>query len=408
MRQRVFIGALLFSSLFGIGCNRSTVSAPSSEHGAQNQAGNQADKGELVLPVAEQTTVGIQTETVGLSEAPEILRLSGRIALADDRNWHVGVRTEGLVAAVYAGLGDHVKKGQVLARYHAAQVRDLRAQYRRATANLHKAQAAAALAQRNYDRMQPLLTLKAASVQQVEQARQDTVSAQAEVLSAQSDVDRAHALLEHELHVPADSPSGGDDEIGDQVPILAPATGYVIEKKVTPGKSVTPSGGDAFVIGDLAQVWMLASVRAEHLGQLRVGQSATVMVPGMSGRRFSGKITNLGQEFDPTTRVMQARVVLSNPANLLRPEMLANSEVSIGSGKRIMLVAPEVVQQINGQDAVFVRIAPDRFAVRAVRIGETVNGKIPVLEGLKPGEQIVVRGSFILKSQLLRASMEGE
>src|SRR5439155_14013066 len=139
MRQRVFIGALLFSSLFGIGCNRSTVSAPSSEHGAQNQAGNQADKGELVLPVAEQTTVGIQTETVGLSEAPEILRLSGRIALADDRNWHVGVRTEGLVAAVYAGLGDHVKKGQVLARYHAAQVRDLRAQYRRATANLHKA-----------------------------------------------------------------------------------------------------------------------------------------------------------------------------------------------------------------------------------------------------------------------------
>src|SRR5439155_16938584 len=130
--------------------------------------------------------------------------------------------------------------------------------------------------------------------------------------------------------------------------------------------------------------------------------------PGMSGRRFSGKITNLGQEFDPTTRVMQARVVLSNPANLLRPEMLANSEVSIGSGKRIMLVAPEVVQQINGQDVVFVRITPDRFAVRAVRIGETVNGKIPVLEGLKPGEQIVVRGSFILKSQLLRASVEGE
>ena len=88
--------------------------------------------------------------------------------------------------------------------------------------------------------------------------------------------------------------------------------------------------------------------------------------------------------------------------------MLANAEVSTGSGKPTILVASDAVQQINGQDAVFVRTASDRFAVRAVHIGETLNGKTPVFEGLKPGEQIVVRGSFILKSQLLRSSMESE
>jgi len=256
--------------------------------------------------------------------------------------------------------------------------------------------------------MQTLLSLKAASVMQVEQARQDVVSAQAEVQGAQSDVDRARDLLEHNLHVAVDSPSGNHDEAADQVPILAPATGYVIEKQVTPGKSVTPSGGDAFVIGDLAQVWMLASVRPEHLGDLRVGQPATVTLSGVPGQRFSGRITNLGQEFDPTTRVMQARILLNNPQKLLRPEMLANAEISTGSRKPTILVVSDAIQQINGQDAVFVRTAADRFAVRAVRIGETVNGKTPVFEGLQPGEQIVVRGSFILKSQLLRASMEGE
>lgn len=408
MRQRFFITALLFSSLFGTACNRGTASAPPSEHAAQNQSGNHVNKDEIVLPAAEQATAMIQTETVALSEAPDVLRVTGRITLADDRNWHVGVRTEGSVAAVYAGLGDHVKKGQVLARYHADQVHELRAQYRSATANLHKAQAGAALAQRNYDRMQTLLSLKAASVMQVEQARQDTASAQAEVQSAQSDVDRARGLLEHDLHVAAEPPPGNYDETADQVPILAPATGYVIEKKVTPGKSVSPSEGDAFVIGDLAQVWMLASVRPEHLGKLRVGQSATVTFPGMSGQHFSGKVTYLGQEFDPTIRAMQARIVLDNRGNLLRPEMLANAEISTGSRKPTILVASDAVQRINGQDAVFVRTAADRFAVRAVRIGETVNGKTPVFEGLKSGEQIVVRGSFILKSQLLRASMEGE
>jgi len=360
------------------------------------------------MHASEQATAKIQTEAVVLSEAPDVLRLTGRITLADDRNWHVGVRTEGAVAEVYAGLGDHVKKGQVLARYHADQVHDLRAQYRSATANLNKAKAGAALAQRNYERMQTLLGLKAASAQQVEQAKQDLVSAEAEVQSAQSDVDRARDLLEHDLHVRADAPSGNRDEIGDEVPILAPATGYVIEKRVTPGKSVSPSEGDAFVIGDLAQVWMLVSVRPEHLSELRVGQAATVTLPGMSGQRFSGKIMYLGQEFDATTRAMQARIVLDNRGNLLRPEMLANAEISTGSRKPTILVVSDAVQQINGQDAVFVRTAADRFVVRAVRIGETVNGKTPVLEGLKPGEQIVVRGSFILKSQLLRASMEGE
>jgi cobalt-zinc-cadmium efflux system membrane fusion protein len=408
MRRRFFISAVLFSSLFGAACNRGIASVSSSEHTAQNPAVKHSNRDEIVLPAAEQATAGIQTETVALSEAPDVLRVSGRIALADDRNWHVGVRTEGLVAAVYAGLGDHVKKGQVLARYHADQVHELRAQYRSAMANLNRVQAGAALAQRNCDRLQTLLSLKAASVQQVEQARQDLVSAQAEVQSAQSDVERAHSLLEDDLHVAAEPPAGNHNEAADDVPILAPATGYVIEKKVTPGKSVTPSRGDAFVIGDLTQVWMLASVRPEHLGELRVAQLATVTLSGIPGQRFSGKITNLAQEFDPITRVMQARIVLNNPGNLLRPEMLANAEISSGSRKPTILVVSEAVQQINGQDAVFVRTSADGFAVRAVRIGETVDGKTPVLEGLKSGEQVVVRGSFILKSQLLRASMERE
>lgn len=408
MRRQFFISAVLFSSLYGAACNRGVASASSSEHTAQNPADKQANAGEIALPAAEQVTAGIQTETVAITEAPNVLRVSGRIALADDRNWHVGVRAEGMVAAVYAGLGDHVKKGQVLARYHADQVHDLRAQYRSAGANLNRAQSGAALAQRNYERMQTLLSLKAASVQQAEQSRQDLVSAQAEVQSAQSDVDRASGLLQHDLHVAADPPAGDHDETSDDVPIISPATGYVIEKKVNPGKSVTPSGGDAFVIGDLTQVWMLASIRPEHLGELRVGQPATVTLSGVPGQRFSGKITNLGQEFDATTRAMQVRIVLNNPGNLLRPEMLANAEISTGSRKPTILVASEAVQQINGQDAVFVRRSADGFAVRAVRIGETVDGKTPVFEGLKPGEQVVVRRSFILKSQLLRSSMEGE
>jgi len=76
--------------------------------------------------------------------------------------------------------------------------------------------------------------------------------------------------------------------------------------------------------------------------------------------------------------------------------------------KRILLVPSEAIQQIDGQDIVFVRTAADRFTVRPVRTGETAGGQTPILDGLQPGEQVVVRGSFVLKSHLLKSTMESE
>jgi cobalt-zinc-cadmium efflux system membrane fusion protein len=74
----------------------------------------------------------------------------------------------------------------------------------------------------------------------------------------------------------------------------------------------------------------------------------------------------------------------------------------------MLLVPSDAVQQINGQDSVFVKTAPDRFVVHAVRTGDAQDGKVPILEGLRPGDPVVVNGSFVLKSQLLRSTLESE
>jgi RND family efflux transporter MFP subunit len=233
------------------------------------------------------------------------------------------------------------------------------------------------------------------------------LNAQTTLHDGQIAVDRDRIHLEDNLGVPADLPPGGHDENADLIPIVAPGSGYILDKKVTPGTTVQPST-DTFVIGELSQVWMLASVRQENLADLRVGQPATVTLPGEPGERFPGKITNLGQELDKTTRVMKVRIVLNNPGMKLKPEMLANAEIPVGKQKPMLVVPSDAIQQINGQDVIFVRTAADRFAIRPVRVGETAGGRTPVFEGLEPGEQIVVQGSFVLKSQLLRSSMERE
>jgi membrane fusion protein, heavy metal efflux system len=400
--MKYLVAVLIVSFAFLQACGRREATAESASQSTP-AAEAKATKNEVVIPPDQQAAAMIETQTAALSSEPDLLRVKGHIAIDDNRTWRLGVRTQGSVTKVYAGLGDHVTKGQILARYHADEVRDSRAMFRVAESERDRAMAAAAQAQRNLDRAKRLLELKAGSIQQVEQAQQDLATAQAAVRKADIEVDRTRDLLEDDLKVPAAPAANRLDETEDEVPILSPADGFILEKNVTPGRTVEPDSV-TFVIGDLSRVWMLASVRQEDLAKLRVGQSAYVTV-GQSPR-LRGKVANLGQQFDPATRVMQVRIEIGNPNGALRPEMLADAEIPVGGAKAVLLIGSDAVQQVNGQDVVFVRTAPDRFAVRPVIAGETSGGKTTIMQGIQAGESIVVHGSFILKSQLLKASLE--
>ena len=401
MNKRVF-ALSIFAAFLIAACDKLKNSAPPPAHQADEA---KTAKTEIILSPTEQATASLEIKPVDVSRQSDLLRANGKIALADEKTWRLGVRTDGIVIEVYAGPGDFVKKGQVLARFHADEVRETRAQYRAAVSELDRAKTVAAQAVRNRDRAQRLLELRAGSVQQVEQTQEDLATAQAAIRKAQIEIDRTTDELEDDLKVPVEPRA--DDPLADDVPIIAPESGYVIAKNVTPGKTIDRVM-DTFVLGDLSTVWMLASVRQQDLATLRLGQSVTVTLPGDPSFQSRGRIANLGQQFDPETRMMQVRIELNNPNNRLRPEMLAIAEIPVGAAKQGVTVPSDAVQEVNGQDVVFVKTAPDRFAVRAVRVGETSGGHTPVLEGLNPGDQVAVHGSFILKSKLLKSTLESE
>jgi cobalt-zinc-cadmium efflux system membrane fusion protein len=292
MRAQIRISHVLLACLLLSACNKPQAASESpSAKPARNVD-------EIVLSPEQQSAAAIGTQPAVMSREPDVLRVRGRITLADDRTWRVGVRTVGVVAAVNVGPGDYVRKGQVLALYHADELREARAQYRDALAELERAVSAAAQAQRNLDRAQRLLELKAGSVQQVEMARQDMTASQVAIRKAQTEVNRVHDLLEDDLRVSAEPPANGEGLPVDQVPIFAPGEGYVMEKNVNPGSTVDLSSV-AFVIGDMAKVWMLASVRQEDLGKIRAGQPAVVTLSGQEDLRFPGTITNPGEREGP-------------------------------------------------------------------------------------------------------------
>src|SRR5207244_4327941 len=130
-RIQLFL-CLLLTCLLMAACNNRKSSAGSPA------AKEDKLKEEVVLSPDQQSAAAIETQTAVSSYEPDQLRVKGRITLADDHTWRVGVRTVGLVVAVHAGLGDYVRKGQVLARYHADEVRDSRAQYRAALSELER------------------------------------------------------------------------------------------------------------------------------------------------------------------------------------------------------------------------------------------------------------------------------
>ena len=153
---------------------------------------------------------------------------------------------------------------------------------------------------------------------------------------------------------------------------------------------------------------MIASVNEMNIRKLRVGQTAIVRTNAFPGDSFNGKVTNLSPELDPVTRVMRARIELQNASLKLRPEMLATAQIAVGPLRSVLLVPVDAIQQINDSDVVFLRTAEDRFELRPVHSGETFNGRVALLEGVKPGDAIVTHGSFLLKSQLLKSSIEGQ
>jgi cobalt-zinc-cadmium efflux system membrane fusion protein len=149
---------------------------------------------------------------------------------------------------------------------------------------------------------------------------------------------------------------------------------------------------------------MLASVDAATLSRLHPGQTATVTLPDVPEANYTGKITNMGQEFDPVTRLMQVRIEIRNPDNRLRPEMLASAEFTTGNGIPTVLVPQEAIQQVNGEDVTLFAWLRTGSECR-VQLGENIRGKVRILQGLKPGEQVITHGSFIAKSQLLKSSI---
>jgi len=402
--------AILFVIAYALlctGCSKSVTGPPARSE--EKPAPEAAAGREIVLNERMLREANIAVEQVRVRSVPQTVRASGRITANELRTWRVGAITDGRVVRVYVNPGDVVKQGDVLARMHSHDIHESRAAYRKAVADLTRLKSAEEYALKVRDRMRRLYALKAASLEQVEHAEVELKNAQSATRQGEVEVERARQHLVEYLQIPADRehPHVDQDEDHsdeDLIPIKAPAAGVVLARNVTPGAVISPSS-DLFIVTDLTQLWMIAAVNEEHLPKLRAGQTAEVFVQAYPNHPFIGKLTKIGEELDATTRTVKARIEIPNEHGLLKPEMYATAEIHTGGSQPALFIPQSASQEVNGQTSVFVRKGGDKFEVRPIAIGRTMEGLLEVTAGLREGEFVVTRGGFVVKSQLFKSNL---
>jgi len=325
------------------------------------------------------------------------VRLTGEVRFDEKRVVHISPRVEGVARRVFVTTGDSVKAGAALVEMDSLSLGRLRSSYLQARAHLE-------LARKDHEREKRLYKEQISSAK--EKLSTETALQQAQIsLRAARDQLRLIGVAGQALRR-IDSAAAGR---GGRMTLRAPRAGRIVAKHVVPGERLTPAK-EVLTIADLSVVWVLANVYERDLARLLEAKAAgrleaAVKVTAFPGRSFSGKVDYIGATMEETTRTVKVRVVVPNDKTLLRPGMFAEVNVALKQAGEALFAPTEAVTSDGADRFVFVKIGPQRFLRRDVRTGDKFGGRVEILKGLKAGEEIVVRGVFLLKSDILREKM---
>jgi RND family efflux transporter MFP subunit len=188
--------------------------------------------------------------------------------------------------------------------------------------------------------------------------------------------------------------------------LRAPRSGEIVEKNVIEGQAVQ-AGMNLFQIADRKMLWADLAIFEHDASVLRVGMSASITVDALPDRTFYGRVTFVHPELDEKTRTLTARLEMSNSRGELRPGMYASANL-IPTAHRAVVVPLTAVLPTGTKDLVFVNQGDGRFVPREVRVGLRGDSLVEIVQGLKPGEEIVASATFLLDSESnLAAAIQG-
>lgn len=388
MRTIRSVGLAVVAALASFAC-----SGDGAEHGrattAQGLAGTDRpgvarDTGENRVTLSEEAyqTAGIQVEVVGQEGSADEMQVPGHVEFDRSRVALISPRTSGRIERMAVVEGDRVQAGAPAAFLLSPAFLTAQAEFQRA-------------------------------VQRAERLTDTPDSGGARAL-AEAARRRLRLLGVADAEI-ARLEAGG--EPADLLVLPAPFGGSIVEVQGVAGASVEP-GTPIATIADLSVVTVLAEVPEGALPAVRRGQPASVNVAALPGAPVQGRVERIRDEIDPATRTVKVVIRVPNPDRALKAGMFATVRLQLGATEIAShraagtedLTIPESAVVTEGEARyVFVQTGSRTFERRTIEVtsgvaGAATPGRVVVRRGIAAGERVVVRGAFVLKSELGKAS----
>lgn len=396
LTKRRVISSVVLLALAGAGAYGFLYASPKEKKHSEVSSQSRRNAQNFTPTSSEWATLTIQPVQAKTFRAEYVTE--GKVAVDEDRSTPVFSPYAGRVTKLLAKPGEMLKQGQPLFTIEAADTVQAQNDFIAAMAAQNKAKSAVDLADIQFKRAKDLYEGHAIPLKDYQQAEATQVQAQNDVRSSGTALEAARNKLRI-LGFTDETIKAFQDKgaINPEVTIYSPISGTVVQRKIGPGQYVNSGASDpVFVVGDLSTVWLTAFVRESDAAAVCIGQDITVNVMALPGRPLTAKINYVATAIDPSTRRLLVRATIDNKDGLLKPEMFANVTI-YSAGDR---AAPAVPKQslIYEGDQVRIWVAREDKSVelRQIKIGLINGNLVEVTSNLKPGEQIVTKGSLFI------------
>jgi RND family efflux transporter MFP subunit len=328
------------------------------------------------------------------SSATSSLVLPGNIQAVTEAP--VLARATGYIKTRSADIGDRVKEGQVLAEIEAPeldqQIRQAQASIDQANSTIEQSVAALqqgqsneALAKITAERSQKLFDRNVVSRQDNDTAQMQYAAQQANVQALGKAVAAARSsatALQANL--------ARLNDLKSYLTVRAPFQGIITVRNIDVGALVNEGSTLLYRIAQSGRLRTYLNVPQDDSGSVRIGQHATLIVPGLGGRQFSGLVTRTSNALDPASRTLLAEIQVDNSSGALLPGMYCEVDLAVPrAAPPLVIPADTLVVRADGPQVAVV----DPGGVvhfKLIHIGRDLGATIEVLDGLEAGQMLAV------------------
>jgi membrane fusion protein, heavy metal efflux system len=345
-----------------------------------------------LVSLTPELEANIKTGAVTEIQFVDTLRIPGRIQVDEQYESRAGASITGRISTLDVNLGDEVKAGQRLATIKSTELAQYQLSYIKASQQVQ-------LQTKAVDRAKQLLEADVISQAELQRREGELHAANAEVNAARDQLLVLGMAPDNISRLGLQNSGMSTSQVNSKI------TGTVIARKARLGQVVAPAE-ELFVIADLSHVWAVAEIPEQQIAHIREGQSLNIEVPALDDAELTGTLAFVGDIVNPATRTVMARANISNDKMLLKPDMLITILLEARPETVIAIPSTAVVRE-NNADHVFAQtLKSKQYKLLPVTLGRTYDGKKEVLQGLQPGDQIVLDGAFHVNNERKRKEME--